>query len=94
MNEELIREVFSDETYVENLFKSESWEAAQASLKEKGIDLSVEEIKTIVNKAKAAEEGELSDDELENVSGGIDVVFGIIITVGSMAIGIKHLASD
>ena len=94
MNEELIREVFSDETYVKNLFKSESWEAAQASLKEKGIDLSVEEIKNIVNKAKAAEEGELSDDELENVAGGIEVLFGIVITVGGMAIGIKHLISD
>ena len=70
MNEALIKEVFSDEAYVESLFKSESWEAAQASLKAKGIDMSIDELKKIINDAKKKSEGELSDDELENASGG------------------------
>ena len=79
MNEELIKEVFSDEAYVKSLFESESWEAAQASLKERGIDLSIEELKQLVDLMQKKTNDELSEDELENVSGGI--TFSVMVTL-------------
>ena len=88
MNEELIKEVFSDEAYVKSLFESESWEAAQASLKEKGIDISIEELKQLVNLMKKKGDGELSEEELEQVSGGI--LFTLLVgTAVSTVVGVS-----
>ena len=44
MNEERIKEVFSDEEFVKELFSKETPEEAQALLEEKDIDFSVEDI--------------------------------------------------
>ena len=81
MNEELIKEVFSDGEYVNELLNSESWEAAQASLKEKNLDFSVEELKEIMNLAEKKENEELSDDELEQVSGGFGFIATVVVSI-------------
>ena len=44
MTEERIKEVFSDEEFVKELFSKETPEEAQAMLAEKGIDLSIDEL--------------------------------------------------
>jgi len=82
MNEERIKEVFSDEEFVKEFFSKETPEEAQAMLAEKDIDVSVEEliaIKNIVDeKLKSAENGEddeICDDDLENVAGGVLFTF-------------------
>ena len=94
MNMEKIKEVFSDEAFVKNLFELESAGEVQAALKEKGIEFSEEEIISIrdfllkVEKGDITkeqlekwtvqlEDGELSEEELENVAGGI-----VLETVG------------
>ena len=88
MNMEKIKEVFSDEAFVKNLFELESAGEVQAALKEKGIEFSEEEIISIrdfllkveesdITKEQLEkwtvqlEDGELSEEELEIVAGGI-----------------------
>ena len=44
MNEERIKEVFSDEEFVKEFFSKETPEEAQALLVEKEIDLSIDEL--------------------------------------------------
>ena len=78
MNEERIKEVFADEEFVKEFFSKETPEEAQAILAEKDIDVSIEELVAIKNiideKLQAAEngeDGELCDDDPENVAGGV-----------------------
>ena len=78
MNEERIKEVFSDEAFVKELFSRETPEEAQELLAEKDIDVSIEELvklkDLIIAKLQAAESGEsaeLTEEELEDVAGGV-----------------------
>ena len=74
MNEERIKEVFSDEAFVKELFSKETPEQVQAMLADKDIDISVEEIvklgKVLAKKQDQTSE-ELGDEDLEDVSGGV-----------------------
>ena len=77
MNEERIKEVFSDEAFVKELFSKETPEEAQELLAEKDIDVSIEELvklkDIIVAKLQTAESGEsteLTEDDLADVAGG------------------------
>ena len=78
MNEERIKEVFSDEAFVKELLSRETPEEAQELLAEKDIDVSIEELvklkDLIIAKLQAAESGEsaeLTEEELEDVAGGV-----------------------
>ena len=75
MNEAKINELFSDEAFVEKLFNMETAEQAQAALKEKGVELSADELSKIRETilAQANSEGELSLDALDDVAGGVVV---------------------
>ena len=95
MNEERIKEVFADEEFVKEFFSKETPEEAQAVLAEKDIDVSIEELVAIKNiideKLQAAEngeDGELCDDDLENVAGGVLLTFTgfVLITVAVPAV--------
>ena len=44
MNEELLKEVLSDEAFAKSLIEMETPEDVQTALKEKGVDLSIEDI--------------------------------------------------
>ena len=91
MNEERIKEVFSDEEFVKELFSKETPEEAKALLEEKDIDFSVEDLiklrEIIIAKMEqqsSSEEGELGEDELKDVSGGmltfvIPLIFSIAV---------------
>ena len=80
MNTEKIKEVFSDEAFVKSLFELESTAEVQAALKEKGVEMTEEEILGIRDllikvesgkiSAEQLENGELSDELLEQVAGG------------------------
>lgn len=70
MNEQKIKEVFADEAFVASILEMESPEEVQKALSEKGLELNLEEIHAIQN-ALSTTEGELCEDELENVAGGI-----------------------
>ena len=93
MTEERIKEVFSDEEFVKELFSKETPEEAKALLEEKDIEFSVEEVvklrEIIVAKMEAAsngEEAELGEEDLEDVSGGILPLFAIAAAVAPLII--------
>lgn len=82
-----IKIVLSDKKYVESLLQLETPQEVQACLKEKDIELSIDEINQIADYINRYEndaltdqekqlfnsfqnDGELSDDQLETVSGG------------------------
>lgn len=77
MNEEQkvakVKELFADKEFVEKILELESAEEVQAALKEKGLELTVEEINQIKEQLiKSGESGEeVSDEELEQVAGGV-----------------------
>ena len=96
MNIERVKEVFADEAFAKSVFELETASEMQAALKEKGIELSEEEITSIqdvlmkvkngeVTKEQIekwsvqSENGELSEEALELVSGGIDPLSIIFI---------------
>lgn len=80
MNEQKIKEVFSDQAFVESMLEMETAEDVQKALAEKGLDLSLAEIQSIKNSLENTE-GELSEESLENVAGGsiTAIVCGLII---------------
>ena len=91
MNEATIREVFSDEVFVKGLFALETPVEVQQALRQKDINLSVDEIvKARELLLKRLETGaELSEEELEGVAGG--VVFECVVGglfVGALIIGL------
>lgn len=71
MNEQRIKEVFSDELFMAELLQMETAEEVQAALKAKGVEFSTQDIYNIrdivINYANL---DELSDSELEEVAGG------------------------
>ena len=84
MNEERIKEVFSDEEFVRELFSKETPEEAQALLVEKDIDVTIEEIvklgEFVAKKLQQIENGEsaeLTEEELTDISGGVIVALYI-----------------
>ena len=89
MNEERIKEVFSDEEFVKELFSKETPEEAKALLEEKDIDFSIEDLvklrEIIIAKMEqqaSSEEGELGEDELKDVSGGtLTFIIALIIPI-------------
>ena len=79
MNEERIKEVFSDEAFVKELLSKETPEEVQAMLEDKDIEVSIAEIvklrEMIIKKAENPD-AELSDEDLEDVAGGC---YGIVV---------------
>ena len=81
MNIEKMKEVFADEAFVKSLFELESAAEVQAALKEKGVELSEEQIvgiRELLLKVESGEisvaqleNGELPDEALEQVAGGL-----------------------
>ena len=100
MNIEKIKEVFADEAFVKSLFELESVGEVQAALKEKGVELTEEEILGIrelvakVNSgeisAEQLEKGELPEELLEKVSGGL---IHLIVGIGSVAVALANFVS-
>ena len=103
MNMEKMKEIFADEAFVKSLFELESAGEVQAALKEKGVELTEEQIlgiRDLLGKVESgeisveqleqwavqAESGELPDELLEQVSGGV------ISLLGAIGIGIACIA--
>lgn len=78
----------------ENLFSLDSPEAVQGFLKEQGIEFSLEEIneikESLVKVLKLKENGELTDEALEDVAGGCAVTICLIAgtLIGGLAGGL------
>lgn len=70
MNEQKIKELFSDEQFVKELLDLETPEEVQAVLADNDVDFSIEDIIKLKELLIKKEADELSDEELEEVAGG------------------------
>lgn len=75
MNEERIKEIFADESFVKQLLEQDTPEQVQSLLASKEIDLSIAEIEKVCELIMKQINGEinvdeLSDEDLEDVAGG------------------------
>lgn len=67
-----VNELLKDSSFIEELKTAENDEDVQKLFAAKGIDLSLDEIAQMVQESIAAhEKGELDEESLENVSGGV-----------------------
>ena len=99
MDEMRIKEVFSDEAFVKQLLEQEEPEQVQALLLERDVDITIEQIvqiRDIVEKHLKGEINinELSEEDLEKISGGFILSTGGVIValtvsiVGSTVVGL------
>ena len=108
MNIERLKEVFLDEAFVKSLFELETVAEVLAALREKGVELSEEEIlgvrdllikveeggisaEQLESWAAQAEDGELPEEMLELVSGGLlisSLLIGIAITTAATGVAV------
>ena len=85
MDEKRMQEVFSNEAFVATLLEAENPEEVQALVKEKGLDLTLEEIEAIKNQLAKIESGDaLSADELDEVAGGFFITFATAAAVATI----------
>ena len=106
MSIEKLKEVFSDEAFVKSMFELDTAAEVQAALKEKGVELTEEQIlgiRDLLGKvangeisveqleqwAAQMESGELSDEMLEQVSGGslTGLAIATFVVLGVCAVG-------
>ncbi len=70
MEEQKIRDIFSDEQFVKELLDLETPEEVKVVLADHDIDVTVDDIMQVKELFEKKQNGEISDEELENVSGG------------------------
>ena len=87
MDKMKIEEIFSDKEFVKELVALKDNAAVQAALKAKGLDLTEEKIAAI-RERMAKKSGELSGEQLEQVSGGFGGAYS------SMAAGERDPLDD
>ena len=82
-----VKLVMADEDFVARISALEDPELVQQAFAEKGIDFTLEEIDAIARKciADAEADGELSEDALSEVAGGI-VVDAICVVAGAIGL--------
>ena len=65
MNMEKMKKVFSNEEFVKSLFAMENAAEVQAALKEKGVEMTEEEVKAMIEFFAKVKSGEISRAQLE-----------------------------
>ena len=97
MKMEKMKEVFSNEEFVKSLLAMENAAEVQAALKEKGVEMTEEEVKAMIGvfaKVKSGEisreqleqleSGELSEEMLEKVAGGVFTTLGVGLAIAAV----------
>jgi len=87
MMETRIKTAFSDRQFVQELFSLDSPEDAQSKLREKGIILSLDEVRMIPRALKKAQQigDELSESDLEDVAAGVITPMAVLLIAGCVA---------
>ena len=91
MDEMRIKEVFADEAFVKQLLEQEEPEAVQALLMERDIDITIDQIVQIRDLVEKHLKGEinineLSEEDLENISGGFILSAGGVLVALTVTI--------
>ena len=78
----LVEEAMKDQAFVHQLADAETVEAAQKVFAARGIEFTLDEVKAIAAGLKAnAANGELSENDLEDVAGGVGILAAIASVV-------------
>ncbi len=85
MNEEKVKSLMADEAFVNKLLEMETPEEVCAAFEKEGITVTADEISKVKEKLESAgAEGELSEDSLEEVAGGVLIATAIYYGVGAL----------
>ena len=87
MNESKLKELLSNEEFMNKILAMEEPENVQKAFKEEGLELTMDEVKALgAAFTKAAEGKELSEEDLDNVAGGTGAIcFGVVTGVIGIA---------
>ncbi len=85
MTEQQVMAIFEDGEFTKSIIEMENPEDVQAALKAKGLDLSLEEVGAIAKEIAKASDTTLSDDDLEDVSGGFAITLALGVTTAMVA---------
>ena len=94
--EKKFEEAFADQAFAEKVFAMTEPEDVQKAFAEKGIELSIDDVKAIGEKLSENANGELKEDALDNVAGGVVItgvttaaVIGCVVAVGKLAFSVR-----
>ena len=76
-----MKEILADKDFVKELMALKDNAAVQAALREKGMELTEEQIQTIRNLQDKVQSGEIPDEMLDQVSGGFVGGFLLILNL-------------
>ena len=80
MDQQKILAAVEDKAFLEKVIAMDSVEDVQAAFKkDKGIEISAKDLEAIQKVVEEKMDGELSEDDLENVAGGIDATIGVAV---------------
>lgn len=93
--EQKLAELFQNEQFKKEANELKTAEELQRLFASYGLELSLDEVYSLCEKiALNMEKGELSEDELENVSGGFAITAGVVALgvgcIGALALGIYN----
>lgn len=92
MGQEKVIQVLEDKDFIEKIVRLQTPEEVQSAFKEKGIDTSIKEVEllgSLINKMIEKKGGNLTEEDLESISGGgpVEMVAGHTLgaLVGTLA---------
>lgn len=85
--QEKLNALLENEAFLNKMLNAENPEQVSALFAENGITMSAKEVEILRSRLENADGGELSEDQLENVAGGVDLdliddVLNSIVKVG------------
>ena len=87
MDKQKLQEAFSDKAYVESIVKMSAEDAAK-SLREKGVEVTAQDLVAvrdfILEHKESLQNGELSEDALAGVAGGMSDAFKAVLCTSSI----------
>ena len=88
-------EAFADQAFAEKVLAMTEPEDVQKAFAEKGIELTLEDVKAIGKKLSETADGELNEDALEDVAGGVitgitvAAVISCVVAVGKLGLSVR-----
>ncbi len=79
---EIIKELLASEEFGKEVAEAETTEDFQTAFKQHGVELTLEEVDSVLLQAAVASGVELNEDELENVSGGFVGTTALLLVGG------------
>ena len=96
MSNEKILEILKDKNFAEKILKMQTPEQVQVAFKEKGVEISVDEVKiigSILNKMVEKKTTNLSEEDLNEIAGG-DGIKGFAESLGEGAMDVPLAIAD